>query len=476
MDRLRDVFRALRRPAAASPRCAVWLGAVWLAAGCATRPPPEIPVVPLDGWAYVEDRAPVPGAALPDPAVRALAESWTLIAGGRLGEAQLLLAPLRESAGDDPGVLSAAGFLALRSGRVAEADQLFEEALATAPSARLAALGRVLTILEDADPESLFARLRHLSALDPDASVVAELLPGLTLEIAESRLSRARELARANPQGPAVAEAYGMALEALPNSDDLLLEAAEAAVTAGDGQRAADWFDAVASSASATPRQALLARLASAELLAAEGRLAESLTRLDSILGELELAGFTDMRIRAGELERRLELGRLSGLYGRIREAERVTREQLAALLAVEIGVPTEEGPDSMDLVIAIDLERSWAANLIQTAVGAGYLSLYPDHTFKPRGLVTRAELAESISTALGKFDADALDAALRDAGQLEMSDVPSGHRYREAVATAVKIGLLRISENAMFRPRAFASGAEAVRAVHALRDLLGRS
>lgn len=424
----------------------------------------------------MEDAAPIPGPGLSEEAARDLGESWTLIAGGRLGEAQLLLAPLKESAGDDPGVLSAAGFLALRSGQAAEADQLFHEALTTAPSTAFAALGRVLIILEEGDPESLFARLHRLSLLDPDASVVAELLPGLTLEVAESRLARARELARANPQSPAVAEAYGMALEALPNSDDLLIEAAEAAVTAGDGQRATDWFATVASSASATPRHMLLARLASAELLAEEGRLAESLTRLDGILGEPELAGFTDLRNRAGELERRLELGRLSERYGRIREAERVTREQLAALFAAEIGVPTEDEPGSMDPVIAIDLERSWAANLIQTAVGAGYLSLYPDHTFKPRGLVTRGELAESLSTALGRFDADARDAALRDAGQLELSDVPSGHRYREAVMTAVEIGLLRISENAMFRPRAFASGAEAVRAVRALRDLLGRS
>ena len=476
MDRLRDVFRTLKRQAAASPRCAVWFGAVWLATGCASRPPPEIPVVPLDGWAYVEDRAPVPGPELSEGTARDLEEGWTLIAGGRLGEAQLLLAPLRESAGNDPGVLSAAGFLALRSGRVAEADQLFQEALATAPADSFAALGGVLTILEDGDPESLFARLRRLSELDPDASVVAELLPGLTLEVAESRLAHVRELARANPQGSTVTEAYRMALEALPNSDDLLLEAAEAAVAADDGRRAGEWFDTVASSASATPRQALLARLASAELLADEGRLAESLTRLDRILGERALAGFTDLRDRASELERRLELARLSELYGRIREAERVTREQLAALLAAEIGVPAEEEPGTVDPVIAIDLEGSWAANLIQTAVGAGYLSLYPDHTFKPRGLVTRAELAESLSTALGRFDADARDAALRDAGQLELSDVPSGHRYREAVATVVEIGLLRISENAMFRPRAFASGAEAVRAVWALRDLLERS
>jgi len=303
--------------------------------------------------------------------------------------------------------------------------------------------------------------------------VVAERLPGLALEVAENRLSRARELARAGESG-SVAEAYRAALEAMPDSADLFLEAAEAAFAAGDRQSAREWFETVARSPAASKRQALLSGLAAAELLADGRRFTESLTRLDGVLRDPALRGFADLVDRAEGLERRLEVARLSERYTTIREAERITREQLAALLAAEIGEPDDDR--NTDPVIAIDLERSWAASLIQTAVGAGYLRLFPDHTFKPRGLVTRGELAESLAAVFGKFDPEALRAAAADSSRLDLSDVPPDHRYREAVAIAAQLGLLRVSDAGTFRPLAFASGAEAVRAVRTLRDLLGRS
>ena len=430
----------------------------------------------MGSWVYVEDQAPVPGADLPEAAAGELAASWALIVDGRLGEAELHLAPLRSSASNDPGVLSADGFLALRSGRIFEGGALFQRALKTEPRDILATLGTVLIVLDGQDPEVLFQRLQRLSELEPDAAVVTEKLPGLTLDVAESRILRARDLTRSDAGGPDVANAYRGALEAMPNSADLFLEAAEAAAAAGAGQNAREWFDTVASSPSASKRQALVAALAAAELLANERRLAESLTRLDRILRATELRGFSDLRTRASDLERRLEVARLSELYSRIREAERITREQLAALLAGEIGGPPGGESGSQEPVIAIDLERSWAANLIQTAVEAGYLRLYPDHTFKPRGLVTRAELAEALAATIARFDPEVRRSAAADSERLELGDVPAGHRHRIVAAIAVELDLLRTTANRMFRPRAFASGAEAVRAVHALRDLLGQS
>ena len=464
----------MRPPRRAPGWVAALVAGAWLASGCASRPLPEIPVVPLDGWDYVDGRTPAPGPGLSEGAVRELSESWALIVAGRLGEADLRLAPLESLTPEDPGVLAAAGFLALRSGDHAGAGELFGRALAAAPDHVLASLGTVLLVLHSEDQELLFTRLQRLAALEPGASVVSDRLPGLALEVAENRLARARERARSGAPGPSVAEAYRAALEAMPDSADLFLEAAEAALLSGDRQSAREWFETVAASPAASKRQALLAGLAAAELLADERRFTESLTRLDGILEDPAARGFADLMERAADLGRRLEVARLSERYARIREAERVTREQLAALLAAEIGEPDDDRGG--DPVIAIDLERSWAASLIQTVVGAGYLRLYPDHTFQPRGLVTRAELAASLAAAFGKFDAEALRSAVADPSQPELGDVPPDHRYREPVVIAVQFGLLRVTDQGMFRPRAFASGAEAVRAVHTLRELLGRS
>jgi len=114
MDRLGGVLRVAESGCRVLGRATFWIGSLCLGAGCASTPLPEIPVVPLDEWAYVEDQEPVPGPDLSEGAARDLSESWGFIVAGRLGEADLQIAPLRALAPGDPGILSAAGFLALQ--------------------------------------------------------------------------------------------------------------------------------------------------------------------------------------------------------------------------------------------------------------------------------------------------------------------------------------------------------------------------
>ena len=467
-------------PAAARAALAALLAALGGAAGCASsRTLPVIPVVPFDGWDYVEGRTPNPGAGLSFAEQDGLLAAWKLVVEGRLGEADMGLAPLLVAAPDDPGTLDTAGFLALRAGRIEAADALFGRALEENPQDGLAALGRVLVVLDDEDIEAVFRRLRRLAEIEPGSPVVTDRLPATTLDVAEQRLRQAREIADRDAGDPAVADAYRAALEVVPDSADLLLEAAEAAAAAGRNRSAREWLDSVAAaSSSASERQALTARIAAAELLADENRLAESLVRLDRILADPGLGSLPELASRAGALEHRLEVARLSEMYDRIREAERITREQFAALLSAELGAPPEGAgaPSSSrsGIVIAIDIERSWAANLIRTAVGAGYLHLFPDHTFKPRAFVSRAELAEALMSALGALGPDALESASREAAARQLTDLPEGHPSRAAALVAAHLDLIPVAESGAFRPRDFASGAEAVRAVHALRDLLG--
>ncbi len=448
-------------------------GLAIVGAACGPRPAPVIPTVPLDGFHHAAPRRPTAGAGLTEAARAALHEGWRLVVEGRLGEADRALAPLRETAPGDSGVLGVDGFLALRAGRREDADSLFGRALEAVPGDGFAALGQVLVVLGEEDPESMFRRLRRLAGIEPDAVIVAERLPALTLEVAERRLRRARETAARDRGDPTVADAYRAALEVIPDSADLLLEAAEAASAGGSVLIAREWFDSVPALASASERQALTARIAGAELLADAGLLSESLVRLDRVLAEPGLRKLADLTDRASALERRLEIARVAERYDRIREAERVTREQLAAILSAELGAPEAPEPERPDLRIAIDIERSWAANLIRTALGAGYLRLFPDHTFKPRAFVSRAELAAALGAALGAFDPEALHRAQRDAADRQLTDMPEGHRNRSAAQVAVQLGLLRLPSKDTFGPRGFASGAEAVRAVQALRRLL---
>lgn len=428
--------------------------------------------MPVEGWEFAAARAPEAGAALGGREAE-LAGAWAAVVEGRLGEADPVLSALVEDFGDDPGVRSAAGFAALRAGRPEDAEVHFRAATGRAPDRAFGALGSYLTALALGDEDGAFRWLRRLGDLEPEAPAAVERLPALTLETAERRLAAARDLARSDPANPEVASAYAAALEALP-SDDLRMEAAEASVAAGEAEAAARLYEAVADSGEATGRQAATAGVTAAELLADTGDHEAALDRLERMRErpalERALSRTPGLSERVEALEPRLRAARLPGEYARIRESERVTREQLAALLAAELGTPEGGGPGAP--VIAIDLDRSWAADLIRSAVGAGYLTLFPDHTFKPRAFVNRATLAEALAAAFAANDRSGFRAARRGVEGRRFDDLPEMHRSREAAAVVVDLGLLRAG-GGRFRPRDFASGAEAARAVGALRDLL---
>lgn len=465
-----------RRSARFGVFAAASLGAAFLA-GCAARPLPDIPAVPVDGWEFAAARSPMPGADLGGREAE-LAGAWAAVVEGRLGEADAVLARLVEDFGGDPGVRGAAGFAALRGGRPEQAETHFRAATGQAPDRAFAALGRYLTALSLGDADDAFDWLRRLAAVDPEAPAAVERLPSLTLETAERRLATARDLARSDPANPEVASAYAAALEALP-SDDLRMEAAEASLAAGETGAAARLYEAVADSGEATERQVVTAAVTAAELLADAGDFEGGADRLERMRERpalvRALARTPGLAERVEALEPRLRAARLPGEYSRIREAERVTREQLAALLAAELGAPEGGGGPGAPViapVIAIDLDRSWAADLIRSAVGAGYLTLFPDHTFKPRAFVNRATLAEALAAAFAANDRAGFGAARQRVEDRRFADLPEMHRSREAAAVAVELGLLRTAGD-RFRPRDFASGAEAARAVGALRELL---
>ncbi len=457
--------------AVAARRLALVIG---LAGACAEKPLPEIPAMPVAGWEYAAELEP-DGSALPPAARDRLAAGWEELRAGRLREAAGLLEDLLAETPEDPGVLAAGGYLELRRGRPEGAEPRFEAALDRDPASAFAALGSVLARLDGDDDDELFFRLRRLAGIAPDSPLVHAVLPDLERRIADRRLTRARAAAREG--APAVVDAYRAALEVIPGSSDLVFEAAEAAAAAGDREQSLAWFEQVADDPDAARRDALASAIGAARLLADAGRITDSLARLDQARGSPELASHSDLEGSVRELSDRLAYARLTERIDRIRETERGTREQLAAALALELGIP-EAGAGGTNgdpgIVIAVDLERSWAADQILAAVGAGYMRIFPDNTFKPRDYVTRAELAESLAAALAALHPGRHRAALRQAGEVALEDVPEGHRQRDVVALAVGLGLLSGSEG-QFRPRDFASGADILRAVRSLKEQIER-
>lgn len=103
-----------------------------------------------------------------------------------------------------------------------------------------------------------------------------------------------------------------------------------------------------------------------------------------------------------------------------------ITRAEFAALLSKFTG-----SASASDATFT-DVAGHWAAAQIAAAVKAGWMSGYPDKTFKPNAYITRAELVSAINRATGRTpDVTATSG-------ITFTDVPNGAWYANDVAEAV--------------------------------------
>ncbi|RAV11716.1 cadherin-like beta sandwich domain-containing protein, partial [Paenibacillus contaminans] len=133
-----------------------------------------------------------------------------------------------------------------------------------------------------------------------------------------------------------------------------------------------------------------------------------------------------------------------------------ITRAEVASILARVLSDPgRNNGSQSFSDVS----ESHWAASAIQKAQAAGWISGYPDGSFKPDAPITRAELAV-IFARLNKLEAAA--------GSVFFTDTQD-HWAAGFIQAAKAAGLLAGYEDGSFRPDRQLTRAEAVKALNTL-------
>jgi tetratricopeptide (TPR) repeat protein len=133
-----------------------------------------------------------------------------------------------------------------------------------------------------------------------------------------------------------------------------------------------------------------------ADLLAKENRASEAAAerKIAEDLSPRQAARPRDGS-RADDLE---DIGRWGSdieVFHRIRDAEVLTREQLAVLLVKYFPQLTEFRPTPQ---IITDLHNSSAETEIQTVVGLGLVEPKPNHDFEPAAPITRGDLARALA------------------------------------------------------------------------------
>lgn len=101
------------------------------------------------------------------------------------------------------------------------------------------------------------------------------------------------------------------------------------------------------------------------------------------------------------------------------------------------------------------DTQSNWAQQAIQTLSSQGIITGYPDGSFRPQGLVTRAEFSSMLVKALGLTP--------MASGAQTFSDVPKTNWAYPAIETVRSSGLVSGYPNGSFMPSKSISRAEAM-------------
>jgi tetratricopeptide (TPR) repeat protein len=300
--------------------------------------------------------------------------------------------------------------------------------------------------------------------VDPTLADVRSRVETLRFRTWESALSDARAAEQAGRFDEALA-GYQRASAASPESPFLYRDMARMERQLG---RLDEAIDHVNRAIALDPSDAS-AYLLQADLYEARGQWEEAIAALERARDRDVTA---DLEARLEALRRRVALARLPAEYRAIGAGDRVTRGDLAALLGVRLESLLREGP-RRDSVLVTDVRNHWAQPWIMTVAAAGVMEPFENHTFQPRAIVRRGDLARAVSGALTLIARrnTALGRAWSAARQT-FGDLAPGNLYYPAASLAVVAGVLDAAPGGRFEAGRAVSGTEAVQAVERLEKL----
>ncbi|MGE3177629.1 MAG: tetratricopeptide repeat protein [Vicinamibacterales bacterium] len=409
-------------------------------------------------------RPSVPVALAGTKAAVAHDRAWRFLQAGdlKMAEREAQLA-LQASAAFFPAH-AAAGYVDLAKGEPKSALAAFDRALQGQDGyvPALVGRGRALQDLER-DDEAL-AAFEAALALDPKLTDLRPRVEVLRFRGVERTIAAAREAGRA-ADAEAARRAYERAIAVAPESAFLYRELGIIEARAGDREAALGHFRRAVE---LDPFDAA-SFVQTGELLDAGGDLEGALAAFDKAIA-IEPSERT--RSRREAVAARLELSRLPQEYRAIDGAPQITRAQLAALIAIRLPSQLESLPASEPGVIT-DVRGTWAERWIMNVARAGVMEPYENHTFQPRAIVRRVDIAPIVGRLLLRL-APPQQARAWQSAQTPFSDLSPGHLAYEAASAAVASGVMSRTPDGAFRPSQPVSGAEAIAMVDHIVRLTG--
>ena len=322
--------------------------------------------------------------------------------------------------------------------------------------------GQALVALER-DSEAA-ASLEAALAADPQMTDLRRQIDVLKFRGAERDIAAARQAARANRFDEA-RRAYRPPSPTLRRVRSSIASWPDSSVRLSRTPTALEHF-----------RKAFDLDPSDASSMAQIGELLESRGELEAALKSYEEALAIEpgpaLSARRDALRARIELARMPDEYRAIDDAPQLTRAQLAALIGIRLG-PWLRTMPAADAGVITDVRGTWAESWIIAVTRAAVMEPYANHTFQPRAIVHRVDLAPIASRLIVRL-ASSEQARSWQTSRVAFTDLQPGHLAYPAASTAVASGVMTRSSDGAFQPRLPVTGAEAIAMIERLQRLAG--
>jgi len=429
--------------------------ALILAWSCATVPPPEPPAF------YVEE---VPN----DQATRlrlddriAAEDAWDAL---RTGRPELARKHLMKLGTANPVREAGLAYVDLLLGNLPDAEARFQSSIAGTPGMIPSRVGLAQIYESRRDRDRTFNEYREILKLEPDHRWAKPRFESLRDDLVRESTAAARTALASGNRETAKREFLKVLFYA-PEATSAHLELARLYRQDKDNDQALLHFHAAMEAGAAD--KAVLREYA--EFLAESGELGLSLEILEK-LAEAEPRDTATVK-RVEELRSKLGVYEIPSQYEAIPALDIVAREDLAAL----IGVKFESFLDAPGrrTEILVDISLSWAQRFIVKVASLEIMAVYDNHTFQPRRIINRAELAEAAVRLIGVLQSrGARFVPLVETRRIQIADVSPDNRNYQAITSALAYQIMTLTPERTFEPERTVSGEEAIRVMDLILQL----
>jgi len=389
-------------------------------------------------------------------------DAWKSIRVGNVNNAQKIIDTLGS---ENPFYYVGMGYVAYLLGDTQTAEQYFKASLSYYPEVDLAHFGLAYIYQDSNKEDNAFSEYREILKNDPNNPWAKPQFEDIKTRMTGEELADAKVFLAAGDTEKSK-ESFLKALYYSPEITEAHLALAKIYRDENNFQNALMHLRA----ARANEPQNKDIQKEYADTLFQAGDLKNSLGVYENL--SAQNPGDQEIRDRLETIKNRLGIFELPSQYNAIPASESVTKEDVAALLSIKLKDILDEPSGKPPIII--DISTSWASRFILHTASLGILDVYPNHTFQPKKIITRAEMAETLFRLIEHLRRKGYNFIQQiPPNKIQISDVSPSNYYYRPILLMVSYDIMTLSQERAFNPDEAVSGREAIRLLDLILALI---